>query len=109
MTSGNFSTAARKASRQAAPWSAASIPTKTVRPKPSLAGSAKATRRIRTPVASSFWIRFQQGVCDSPTRSAIWAMGCVASCIRAATIFRSIRSRVVMHVLESSSRIQSDR
>ncbi|SNR34642.1 hypothetical protein SAMN06265378_102341 [Paracoccus sediminis] len=37
-------------------------------------------------------MRFQQGVCDSPARSAVWAIGRLASFITAAAILRSIRS-----------------
>ncbi len=32
-------------------------------------GATSATRPRMTPACSSFWIRFQQGVCDRPTRS----------------------------------------
>src|SRR5690606_37976481 len=55
-------------------------------------GSTSATRPVMIPAASSFWIRFQHGVCDSPTRSAICATESVASRISSARILRSMRS-----------------
>jgi hypothetical protein len=73
-------------------WSCASIPTKTVSPNPSAAGSARATRPVSTPAATSFWIRFQHGVRNMPDQPAICATGKVASRFGSATILRSIRS-----------------
>ena len=42
-------------------------------------GSSSATRPVMTPSSSSFWMRRQQGVVDSPTRRPISATGTVAS------------------------------
>ncbi len=80
-------------SSQSFEWSAVSMETKTVRPSPSFTGSSTATRRSITPSASRRWIRFQQGVCDSPTCSPMAAMESVASFCRSARIFRSIESK----------------
>lgn len=88
-------TVAAKRCSQSWEWSAVSMETNTVSPRPSFTGSSTATRRSMTPSASSFWIRFQHGVCDRPTRSPIAAMESVASVCSRARIFRSIASKAV--------------
>ena len=64
----------------------------TVTPRPTLSWSTSATRRLITPSASSFWIRFQHGVDDKPTRCPISATEREASCCRTPSILRSMPS-----------------
>ena len=79
---------------QAEEWSPVSIDTKTVNPMPIDSGDISATRFRMTPVFSSRWIRFQQGLCDRPTRCAICASERLASSWRSATIFLSMASMI---------------
>src|SRR3546814_5260673 len=64
----------------------------TVTPLPTLAGSSSATRFRITPCFSSFWMRFQQGVGERPTRTAISASDRLASSWMARRILRSVSS-----------------
>src|SRR5882757_7178450 len=73
-------------------WSPVSIDTNTVTPSPTLSWSTTATRFSMTPSASSFWMRFQHGVDDSPTRCPISATESEASCCSTPSILRSIAS-----------------
>src|SRR3954471_8670340 len=73
-------------------WSPVSIATNTETPRPILSGSTTATRFWITPSASSFWIRFQQGVDDRPTRLPTSATEREASCCSTPRILRSIAS-----------------
>src|SRR3954453_19257001 len=66
--------------------------TNTDTPSPTLSGSTTATRFWITPSASSFWMRFQQGVEDSPTRLPTSATESEASCCSTPRILRSMAS-----------------
>src|SRR5258707_7862235 len=57
-------------------------------------GEISATRFRMTPDFSRRWMRFQHGLCDSPTRCAICASERLASSWRSATIFLSIASMI---------------
>src|ERR1700738_1259232 len=57
-------------------------------------GEIRATRLRMTPDLSRRWMRFQHGLCDSPTRCAICASERLASSWRSATIFLSIASMI---------------
>lgn len=70
----------------------AATATNRLSPLPMLSGSTRAMRRRITPEASSFWMRRQQGVGDSATRSAICATDNVASSCNHPINLRSISS-----------------
>ena len=72
---------------------AVSIATRTWIPSPTFSGSTIATRRWMTPLASSRWIRRQQGVWLRFTRAATSAIGSEAFSCRMARIFRSVWSK----------------
>src|SRR6516162_372425 len=78
---------------QPSEWSELSTETNTEMPSPILFWSTSATRRRITPSASNRWMRFQQGVDDSPTRSPISATEREASSCSTIRILRSIASR----------------
>src|SRR3954449_12267896 len=92
MISGMDATPALKRSSHSGVCSPASTLTSTESPTPTCSGSTTATRRVMTPFASSFWMRFQHGVAERPTRSAICAIDRVASCCRMSSSCRSISS-----------------
>src|SRR4051812_22674679 len=92
MISGMAATPALKRSSHSVVCSPASTLTSTESPTPTCSGSTTATRCVMTPRASSFWMRFQQGVAERPTRSAICAIERVASCCRMSSSCRSISS-----------------
>src|SRR5690606_30442301 len=73
-------------------WTLVRIDTKTVTRALTLAGSSSATRRLITPSSSSFWMRRQQGVVESPTLFAISATASVAFSCKRRSILRSRRS-----------------
>src|SRR5215216_3308915 len=92
MTSGMAVTSWANLAIQAEEWSPVSIETNTVSPMPIDSGEISATRRRMMPAFSRRWMRFQQGLCDRPTRCAICANERLASSCRRATIFLSIAS-----------------
>ena len=92
ITSGMAVTVWANFASQAEEWSPVSIETNTLRPTPIDSGEISATRFRMTPVFSRRWMRFQHGLCDSPTRWAICASDRLASSWRSTTIFRSIAS-----------------
>src|SRR5260370_28107826 len=57
-------------------------------------GEISATRFRMAPDFSRRWMRFQHGLCDSPTRCAICASERLASSWRSVTIFLSIASMI---------------
>ena len=61
-----------------------------------------ATRRWMTPASSSFWMRRQQGVVDSPTSLPMSATDRVQSCCRIFRILTSISSSMGMSRLETA-------
>src|SRR6476661_7729966 len=85
-------TASAKRPSHSSEWSPVSIATKTETPSPIFSGSTTATRFWITPSASSFWMRFQHGVEDNPTRLPTSATESEASSCRTARIFRSMAS-----------------
>ena len=66
--------------------------TNTVTPTLTFFASSSATRRWITPLSSSFWMRRQHGVVESPICLPISATGIVQSFCRMSRIFLSIRS-----------------
>src|SRR5438270_5138485 len=85
--------------------------TNTETPSPTLSGSTTATRFWITPSASSFWMRFQQGVDDSPTRLPTSATDSEASCCSTPRILRSMASmprsfRILGEIFDSATLLE---
>ena len=99
ITSGMAVTVWANFDSQADEWSPVSIETNTVSPIPIDSGEISATRFRMMPAFSRRWIRFQHGLCDSPTRWAICANERLASSWRRATIFLSIASMCEISVV----------
>ena len=70
------------------------IETNTFTPTLTFLASSTATRRWITPDSSSFWMRRQQGVVESPIALPISATGIVQSFCRMSRILRSILSNM---------------
>src|ERR1700733_1407652 len=72
-------------------------------PSPTLSGSITATRRVMMPSSSNRWMRFQQGVEDSPTCLPISATDSEAASCRSRMMCRSVKSiRQTSRILEEA-------